>query len=93
MSDKIGLISVHGGLRLAGSVRFTLRAGTASVVLGSGMRRGHLTWDDDIYGPQGRGDASYSRPVNSVITQLEAQGPSRTCNESKEEGETEGYLT
>ena len=28
---------------------------------------------------------SYLRPVDSFITQLKAQGPSRTCNESKEE--------
>ena len=28
---------------------------------------------------------SYSRLIDSCITQLEAQGPSRTCNESKEE--------
>ena len=30
---------------------------------------------------------SYSRLIYSCITQLKAQGPSRTCNESKEEGE------
>jgi len=28
---------------------------------------------------------SYLRLIDSCITQLEAQGPSRTCNESKEE--------
>jgi len=28
---------------------------------------------------------SYSRLIDSCITQLKAQGPSRTCNESKEE--------
>ena len=28
---------------------------------------------------------SYLRPIDSCITQLEGQGPSRTCNESKEE--------
>ena len=27
------------------------------------------------------------RLIDSCITQLKAQGPSRTCNESKEEGE------
>ena len=27
----------------------------------------------------------YLRLINSCITQLKAQGPSRTCNESKEE--------
>ena len=30
---------------------------------------------------------SYSRLIDSCITQLKAQGPSRTCNESKEEEE------
>ena len=32
---------------------------------------------------------SYLRLIDSCITQLKAQGPSRTCNESKEE--EEGY--
>ena len=30
---------------------------------------------------------SYLRLIDSCITQLEAHGPSRTCNESKEEEE------
>ena len=30
---------------------------------------------------------SYLRLIDSCITQLKAQGPSRTCNESKEEEE------
>jgi len=30
---------------------------------------------------------AYSRLIDSCITQLKAQGPSRTCNESKEEEE------
>jgi len=30
---------------------------------------------------------SYLRPIDSCITQLKAQAPSRTCNESKEEEE------
>ena len=30
---------------------------------------------------------SYLRLIDSFITQLKAQGPSRTCNESKEEEE------
>jgi len=34
---------------------------------------------------------SYLRRIDSCITQLKAQGPSRTCNESKEEKE-EDYL-
>ena len=33
---------------------------------------------------------SYLRPMDSCITQLKAQGPSRTCNESKEEEEEIG---
>ena len=33
---------------------------------------------------------SYLRLMNFCITQLKAQGPSRTCNESKEEEEEEG---
>ena len=32
---------------------------------------------------------SYLRLIDFFITQLKAQGPSRTCNESKEEGEEE----
>ena len=33
---------------------------------------------------------SYLRRIDFCITQLKAQGPSRTCNESKEEVPTEG---
>jgi len=33
---------------------------------------------------------SYLRLIDSCITQLQAQGPSRTCNESKEEEERRG---
>jgi len=36
---------------------------------------------------------SYLRLVDSCITQLKAQGPSRTCNESKEEEEEEDMNT
>jgi len=32
---------------------------------------------------------SYLRLIDSCITQLTAQGPSRTCNESKEEEESD----
>ena len=32
---------------------------------------------------------SYFRLIDSCITQLKAQGPSRTCNESKEEEEAD----
>ena len=34
---------------------------------------------------------SYLRLLDSCITQLKAQGPFRTCNESKEEEEEEQY--
>ena len=33
---------------------------------------------------------SYLSLIDLCITQLKAQGPSRTCNESKEEEEVEG---
>jgi len=33
------------------------------------------------------GTVAYLRLIDSCITQLKAQGPSRTCNESKEEDE------
>jgi len=32
-------------------------------------------------------DIAYLRLIDSCITQLKAQGPARTCNESKEEEE------
>jgi len=35
---------------------------------------------------------SYLRLIDSCITQLEAQGPSRTCNESEEEEEDGGVV-
>ena len=37
----------------------------------------------------GRGFRIYLRLIDSCITQLKAQGPSRTCNESEEEEEEE----
>ena len=37
---------------------------------------------------------SYSRSIDSCITQLKAEEPPRTCNESgEEEEEVQGYLT
>ena len=33
---------------------------------------------------------SYLRPIDSCIPQIQAQGPSRTCDESKEEEEDLG---
>jgi len=38
----------------------------------------------------GSEEGSYLRLIDSCITQLKAQGPSRTCNESKEEEEGVG---
>jgi len=35
---------------------------------------------------------SYLRLIDSCITQLKDQGPSRTCNESKEEEDSSGGL-
>ena len=35
-------------------------------------------------------ERAYLRLIDFCITQLKAQGPSRTCNESKEEEEEEG---
>ena len=35
---------------------------------------------------------SYLRLIDSFTTQFKAQGPSRTCNESKEEESSEGVL-
>ena len=40
--------------------------------------------------PCGTEAGSYLRLIHSCITQLKAQGPSRTCNESKEEEEGVG---
>jgi len=40
--------------------------------------------------PRGQLGLAYLRLIDSCITQLKAQGPSRTCNESKEEEEEEG---
>ena len=42
-------------------------------------------------GPSHLGQGSYLRLIDSCITQLKAQGPSRTCNESSEE-EEEGHV-
>jgi len=39
------------------------------------------------------GTCSYLRLIDSCITQLKAQGPSRTCNESKEEDSRIWYKT
>ena len=40
-----------------------------------------------------RAPGSYLRHIDSCITQLKAQGPSRTCNESKEEEEDTPHPT
>ena len=43
----------------------------------------------DHYLVSGSAAGSYLRLIDSCITQLNAQGPSRTCNESKKEEEDE----
>ena len=45
------------------------------------------TETDVQFGQVARGFGSYLRLIDSCITQLKAQGPSRTCNESNEEEE------
>jgi len=45
----------------------------------TGPRRPHA--------PNGTEAGSYLRLIDNCITQLEAEGPSRTCNENKEEEE------
>ena len=42
---------------------------------------------------RGSKTVAYLRLIDSCITQLKAQGPSRTCNESKEEGGLEALGT
>jgi len=51
----------------------------------------HQLGNGNKCGREGRGSeaGSYLRLVDSCITQLKAQGPSRTCNESKEEEQEE----
>ena len=46
--------------------------------------RGHCARSETCGGSEA---GSYLKPIDSCITQLKAQGPSRTCNESQEEGE------
>jgi len=59
----------------------------------------HAPWNTDKYPPghppftemcSGSEAGSYLRLIDGYITQLKAQGPCRTCNESKEE-EEEGH--
>ena len=51
---------------------------------GSQFKNNHFT---EMY--SGSEAGSYLRLIDSCITQLKAQGPSRTCNEDKEEEEEE----
>ena len=56
---------------------------------GAGLK-GVGRWQEGTWKPcSGSEASSYLRLIDSCITQLKAQGPSRTCNESKEE---EGHL-
>ena len=43
-------------------------------------------------GQDGSEAGSYLRLIDSFITQIKTQGPSRTCNESKEEEEKKGMM-
>ena len=50
----------------------------------------HRLWDHSTLGLSDRGgggrESVYLRLIDSCIAQLQAQGPSRTCNANKEEG-------
>ena len=48
---------------------------------------GKVEWSSPRPGTEA---GSYLRLIDSCITQLKAQGPARTCNESKEEEEKKG---
>ena len=56
---------------------------------------GHLAvpWKESAESSRGWCVGSYLRLIDSCITQLKAQGPSRTCNESKEEEDVYRYDT
>ena len=51
------------------------------------MKSVHLLVEKGSEMCSGSEAGSYLRPIDSCITQLKAQGPSETCNESKEEEE------
>jgi len=50
---------------------------------------GHIPYTEMCSGTEA---GSYLRLIDSCITQLKDQGPSRTCNESKEEEEEEEII-
>ena len=52
------------------------------LLLSSQFKKNHFTWLCS-----GSEAGSYLRLADSCVTQLKAQGPSRTCNESEEEEE------
>jgi len=64
------------------------RLGTAAHLCSSQFNNNYFT---EMY--SGSETGSYLRRIDSCITQLKAEGPSRTCNESKEEEEEGNLLT
>ena len=56
------------------------------------LRGDGLPVDHDNDVACGSEEGSYLRLVDFCITQLKAQGPSRTCNDSKEEGRRVTWL-
>ena len=84
MWGLVGLKSVVWvrGFRVYGSgFRVWVKGSVGSVLVGWG------SWDLCECG--GTEADSYLRLIDFCITQLKAQGPSRTCNESQEEEEEE----
>ena len=55
--------------------------------LDSGAQSNVVTWPRSMSTCSGSETVAYLRLIDSCITQLKAEGPSRTCNESKEEEE------
>ena len=74
---------VHRRPRQPGPRQRTREEGVAH---GTAPPRGGLPWSRE----PGTEAGSYLRIIDSCITQLKAEGPSRTCNESKEEEEPGG---
>jgi len=55
-----------------------------------GLKRAFWDVKRCLFGDSGSEAGSYLRRIDSCITQLKAQGPSTTCNESDEEEEVFG---
>ena len=69
------------------TLRLYLRSGGGGAGAGSGGQREPRQFKNNHFTEMccGIEVGSYLRRIDSCITQLKAQGPSRTCNESKEE--------